>query len=97
MKRLFDNHISTNSNSMEMGCLFLILSTILSVSEVAHCASYSYEITNYTGKSYNLDVVDKLEITFNKFRYNITAFVKVPLNDIMVKFFCRLNIKFVSD
>lgn len=48
------------------------------------CVKFLYEIYNYTGKSFNLDIVDDLKITFDKFKYNITAMVKVPLNDVVV-------------
>lgn len=42
------------------------------------------EITNLTLKNYNVEVIDKLEVQFNATKYNITANIKVPLNNIMV-------------
>jgi hypothetical protein len=57
---------------------------IFSIFNEVLCAKYSYELYNFTAKSMNLDVVDKLDVKFNKYRFNVTAMVKVPLNDIYV-------------
>jgi hypothetical protein len=65
---------------------FLLSLHLLSTLSKIFGAKYNFEIHNITGKSANLEVVDKLEVAHDKYRYNITALVKTSLNDIYVSF-----------
>jgi hypothetical protein len=76
---------------------FLTLSLIFLNFLAIYCVKYSYIVTNITGKSLNLNIVDQVETSFNKYVYNISGFVKKPLNDIEVNFHETIvNLKFMT-
>lgn len=64
---------------------------LLAVIDFSISARYNFEITSFTGKSFSPEFVDDLEVSFNKTRYNVTGFVKVPLSDIFVSFLHKME------